>query len=235
MSHEFRTPLNSIQALSRLLKQESDGPLNPEQSRQVDFISKAAVDLTALVDDLLDLAKIEAGKTEVRPVEFNVTNLFSALRGMLRPLLVGEGVRLVFDEPEAPLELYTDEGKVSQILRNFISNAIKFTERGEVRVSATPSRDGRGVCFAVTDTGIGISPDYQETIFEEFTQIPSPLQARVKGTGLGLPLCRRLARLLRGEVNVTSEVGVGSVFAATLPIHYEGSRRACRSSRRAAH
>jgi len=221
MSHEFRTPLNSIQALSRLLKEEADGPLNPEQSRQVDFISKAAVDLTALVDDLLDLAKIEAGKTEVRPVEFNVTNLFSALRGMLRPLLVGEGVRLVFDEPEAPLELYTDEGKVSQILRNFISNAIKFTERGEVRVSAAPTRDGRSVAFAVTDTGIGISPDYQETIFEEFTQIPSPLQAKVKGTGLGLPLCRRLARLLRGEVNVTSEVGVGSVFAATLPMHYE--------------
>jgi signal transduction histidine kinase/DNA-binding response OmpR family regulator len=221
MSHEFRTPLNSIQALSRLLKEEADGPLNPEQSRQVDFISKAAVDLTALVDDLLDLAKIEAGKTEVRPVEFNITNLFSALRGMLRPLLVGEGVRLVFDEPEGPLELYTDEGKVSQILRNFISNAIKFTERGEVRVSATPSRDGRSVAFAVTDTGIGISPDYQETIFEEFTQIPSSLQAKVKGTGLGLPLCRRLARLLRGEVNVTSEVGVGSVFAATLPMHYE--------------
>lgn len=221
MSHEFRTPLNSIQALSRLLKQEADGPLNPEQSKQVDFISKAAVDLTALVDDLLDLAKIEAGKTEVRPVEFNVTNLFSALRGMLRPLLVGEGVRLVFDEPEAPLELYTDEGKVSQILRNFISNAIKFTERGEVRVSATPGRDGRTVSFAVTDTGIGISPDYQETIFEEFTQIPNPLQAKVKGTGLGLPLCRRLARLLGGDVNVTSEVGVGSVFAATLPMHYE--------------
>lgn len=221
MSHEFRTPLSSILALSRLLKQESDGPLNAEQSRQVDFISKAAVDLTALVDDLLDLAKIEAGKTEVRPIEFNVTNLFSALRGMLRPLLVGEGVRLVFDEPDEPLALYTDEGKVSQILRNFISNAIKFTERGEVRVSATPARDGRFVSFAVTDTGIGISADYQETIFEEFTQIPSPLQAKVKGTGLGLPLCRRLARLLGGEVTVTSEVGVGSVFAATLPMHYE--------------
>jgi signal transduction histidine kinase/DNA-binding response OmpR family regulator len=221
MSHEFRTPLNSIQALSRLLLGESDGPLTSEQARQVNFITKAAVDLTALVDDLLDLAKIEAGKTEVRPIEFNVNNLFSALRGMLRPLLVGEGVRLVFDEPETPLELFTDEGKVSQILRNFISNAIKFTERGEVRVSATLSQDGRAISFAVTDTGIGISPQYQETIFEEFTQIPSPLQAKVKGTGLGLPLCRRLARLLGGEVNVTSEVGVGSVFAATLPLHYE--------------
>src|SRR3569833_2671570 len=221
MSHEFRTPLNSIQALSRLLIQESDGPLTPEQVRQGNFISKAAVDLSALVDDLLDLAKIEAGKTEVRPIEFNVTNLFSALRGMLRPLLVGEGVRLVFDEPEQTLELYTDEGKVSQILRNFISNAIKFTERGEVRVSATPAQDGRSISFAVAATGLGISPAYQESIFEEFTQIPSPLQSKVKGAGLGLPLCRRLARLLGGEVYVTSEVGVGSVFAATLPSHYE--------------
>jgi len=221
MSHEFRTPLNSIAALSRLLLQQSDGVLSPEQAKQVNFISKAANDLTALVDDLLDLAKIEAGKIEVRPIDFNVANLFSALRGMLRPLLVGENVRLVFDETDVPLELYNDEGKVSQILRNFISNAIKFTERGEVRVSATLSQDGRSVCFAVADTGIGISAEYQETIFEEFTQIPSPLQARVKGTGLGLPLCRRLARLLGGEVSVTSEVGVGSVFVANLPLHYQ--------------
>ena len=177
------------------------------------------------MDDLLDLAKIEAGKTEVRPIEFNVANLFSALRGMLRPLLVGEGVRLVFDEPEAPLELFTDEGKVSQILRNFISNAIKFTERGEVRVSATPGRDGRSVGFAVTDTGIGISPEYQESIFEEFTQIPSPLQAKVKGTGLGLPLCRRLARLLGGEVNVTSEVGSRLGVRSNAAGALRGSRR----------
>jgi signal transduction histidine kinase/DNA-binding response OmpR family regulator len=221
MSHEFRTPLNSIQALSRLLLGHVDGVLSPEQAKQVNFISKAANDLTALVDDLLDLAKIEAGKIEVRPIEFNVANLFSALRGMLRPLLAGDSVRLVFEEPEVPLELFNDEGKVSQILRNFISNAIKFTERGEVRVTATLSADRRSVCFAVGDTGIGISCEYQESIFEEFTQVPSPLQAKVKGTGLGLPLCRRLARLLGGEVSVTSEVGVGSVFAATLPLHFE--------------
>jgi len=140
---------------------------------------------------------------------------------MLRPLLAGDSVRLVFEEPEVPLDLFSDEGKVSQILRNFISNAIKFTERGEVRVTAALTEDRSRVCFAVTDTGIGISREYQESIFEEFTQIPSPLQAKVKGTGLGLPLCRRLARLLGGEVHVSSEVGVGSVFAATLPLHFE--------------
>jgi signal transduction histidine kinase/DNA-binding response OmpR family regulator len=219
MSHEFRTPLNSIQALSQLLLERADGELTAEQAKQVNFISKAAQDLTALVDDLLDLAKIEAGKIEVRPIDFSVSNLFSALRGMLRPLLAGDAVKLVFEEPETPIDVYTDEGKVSQILRNFISNAIKFTERGEVRVSARLSDDGRSVCFAVADTGIGISLDNQERIFEEFTQVPNPLQARVKGTGLGLPLCRRLARLLQGEVSVTSELGVGSVFTATLPVH----------------
>ncbi|HET9390177.1 MAG TPA: ATP-binding protein [Steroidobacteraceae bacterium] len=221
MSHEFRTPLHSIQALSHLLLGRSDGELSDEQARQVNFICKAADDLTALVDDLLDLAKIEAGKIEVRPIEFNVANLFSALRGMLRPLLLSDNVKLIFEEPEAPLELFNDEGKISQILRNFISNAIKFTEQGEVRVTAVPSEDRRTVRFSVADTGIGISAEDQVRIFEEFTQVPNAMQSRVKGTGLGLPLCRRLARLLHGEVEVRSELGVGSVFSATLPVHFD--------------
>ena len=221
MSHEFRTPLNSIRALSRLLLDRIDGELTTEQEKQVGFISKASDDLTALVDDLLDLAKIEAGKTEVRPVEFSVANLFSALRGMLRPLLVGDAVKLIFEEPPAELSLFSDEGKVSQILRNFISNAIKFTEQGEVRVSAGLSEDGRTATFSVADTGIGIAPEDQGRIFEEFTQLPSPLQGRVKGTGLGLPLCRRLAHLLGGDVGVQSARGVGSVFTATVASYFE--------------
>jgi signal transduction histidine kinase/CheY-like chemotaxis protein len=221
MSHEFRTPLNSIRALSRLLIDRIDGDLNVEQAKQVGFIAKAAEDLTELVNDLLDLAKIEAGKTEVRPVEFSVGNLFSALRGMLRPLLVSEDVKLVFEEPDALLLMYNDEGKVSQILRNFISNAIKFTERGEVRVSATLKADGRTVALSVSDTGIGIREEHLGLIFEEFTQVPNPMQGRVKGTGLGLPLCRRLARLMNGEVSVRSEIGVGSTFTTTLPVHFD--------------
>jgi len=221
MSHEFRTPLNSIRALSRLLSDHTDGELNAEQAKQVGFIAKAADDLTELVNDLLDLAKIEAGKTEVRPVEFSVANLFSALRGMLRPLLVSEDVRLVFDEVPATLVMYNDEGKVSQILRNFISNAIKFTEKGEVRVSASLSDDGRRAILAVSDTGVGIRKEDQNLIFDEFTQVPNKLQGRVKGTGLGLPLCRRLARLMNGEVSVQSEPGVGSTFMATLPMHFD--------------
>lgn len=225
MSHEFRTPLNSQLALTRLLLDRLDGELTAEQEKQIQFIRKAAETLLELVNDLLDLAKIEAGKVEVHPIEFTVSTLFSALRGMLRPLLVGEEVDLVFEEPvDLPL-LYTDEGKVSQILRNFLANALKFTERGIVRVSATLTPDGRAVVFAVADTGIGIAPAEQTLIFEEFTQLENSFQKRVKGTGLGLPLCRRLAELLGGQVGVQSMVGVGSTFTATIPLTYHATAK----------
>ncbi|HKO21250.1 MAG TPA: response regulator, partial [Candidatus Eisenbacteria bacterium] len=217
MSHEFRTPLNSITALAHLLLERMDGPLTAEQEKQIAFIRQGARDLTELVNDLLDLAKVEAGKIIVRPVEFEVENLFGALRGMLRPLLVNESLRLVFEPGAGIPPLYTDEGKVSQILRNFISNALKYTERGEVRVTAELVDEGAGVAFAVADTGIGISAEDQERIFEEFAQIESPLQSRVKGTGLGLPLARKLTELLGGRITLTSEPGVGSTFTATIP------------------
>ncbi|HYC36085.1 MAG TPA: ATP-binding protein [Usitatibacter sp.] len=220
MSHEFRTPLNSIRALCGLLLAQADGPLAREQETQVRFIAKAAEGLSELVNDLLDLAKIEAGKVDVRPTPFEVHDLFSALRGMLRPLLVTPSVDLVFDDAAGLPPLITDETKVSQILRNFISNALKFTEHGTVRVSAALHADGRSVVFSVADTGIGIAPEDQEMIFEEFTQVPSHLQRKVRGTGLGLPLCRRLAGLLGGEVSVRSAPGEGSTFFARIPVRH---------------
>jgi signal transduction histidine kinase/CheY-like chemotaxis protein len=219
MSHEFRTPLNSVRALCTLLLSKMDGPLTSEQETQVRFIHKAADDLSELVNDLLDLAKIEAGKVDIRPTEFEVSELFSALRGMLKPLLVTGTVELVFDAGNVG-PLATDESKVSQILRNFISNALKFTERGSVRVEARPADDGATVVFAVHDTGIGIAEEDRELIFEEFTQVPSTLQRKVKGTGLGLPLCRKLAGLLGGEVSVESVPGKGSSFYARIPAQY---------------
>ena len=222
MSHEFRTPVNSIQALARLLLERMDGDLTAEQERQVTFIRKAADGLAELVNDLLDLAKVEAGKIVVRPIEFDVEHLFGALRGMLKPLLVNESVALVFDDPEAMPEMYSDEAKVSQILRNFVSNALKFTERGEVRVSVRRLADADAVAFTVSDTGIGIAPEDQERIFHEFTQIDSALQRRVQGTGLGLPLCRKLAELLGGEVSVASTPGAGATFTAVIPRIYAG-------------
>ncbi len=219
MGHEFRTPVNSIHALTRLL---SENELVPEAQKQVSLIRRAAEDLESLVNDLLDLAKIEAGKIEVRPAEFEVTNLFSALRGMLRPLLLNRSVSLVFEEPETLPPLHTDEGKVSQILRNFISNALKFTEAGEVRVTASLGTERDTVTFAVADTGIGIAPEDQERIFEEFTQIDSALQRKQKGTGLGLPLTRKLATLLGGRVGVRSTAGTGSTFWAEIPMRLAG-------------
>jgi CheY-like chemotaxis protein len=156
----------------------------------------------------------------MRPARFDVADLFSALRGMLRPLLVGESVRLEFDEPEGIPPLFADEAKLSQILRNFISNALKFTDAGEVRVSAALMSDGQTVRIAVSDTGVGIAPENQRLIFEEFTQIENRLQKKVKGTGLGLPLCRSLAMLLGGRIELQSEPGRGSTFSVILPLRY---------------
>jgi signal transduction histidine kinase/CheY-like chemotaxis protein len=220
MSHEFRTPLNSIRALTQLLLERSDGPLTAEQEVQLQFIRKACEQLSELVEDLLDLAKIEAGKVEVRLAEFSVADLFSALRGMLRPLLVSDRVALRFEPADDLPLLYSDENKVSQILRNFISNALKFTERGEIRVTAALESDGERIVFAVADTGIGIPEEDHERIFEEFAQVRNPLQSKVKGTGLGLPLCRRLATLLGGNISLKSAPGLGSTFAVALPVHY---------------
>ena len=217
MSHEFRTPLNSILALTRLLSSRVDGDLAPEQLKQVQFIQKAAESLTELVNDLLDLAKVEAGRTVVTPAEFTVADLFSTLRGMLRPLLVGEAVALVFDPPPEMPAMLTDESKVSQILRNFISNALKFTEHGEVRVAASFDAVTDRVTFAVSDTGIGVAEGDLEIIWQEFGQVANAMQAKVKGTGLGLPLSKKLAELLGGTVDVNSAVGIGSRFAVTVP------------------
>lgn len=219
MSHEFRTPLNSIMSLTRLLLDRVDGNLTTEQEKQVSFIRKAAEGLSELVNDLLDLAKVEAGKTAVHPTQFNISELFATLRGMLRPLLEhNASVSLIFEETTEIPTLYTDEGKVAQILRNFISNALKYTEQGEVRISAASAGDR--VVLSVADTGIGISAEDLERIFEDFIQVESHLQKRFKGTGLGLPLSRKLTELLGGTISVTSTPGVGSTFFATLPLVY---------------
>src|SRR5689334_125970 len=212
MSHEFRTPLNSILALSRLLLDRIDGELTPEQERQVGYIRRSAESLLDMVNDLLDLAKVEAGKVDIRPSAFTVAELFGGLRGALRPLLTSQAVELIFDIPDKVPNLFTDEAKVTQILRNLISNALKFTEQGEVRVTATFDAERKRVNLSVRDTGIGIAPQDHARIFEEFSQVETKIQKRFKGTGLGLPLSRSLAELLGGELTVESVPGQGSVF-----------------------
>lgn len=221
VSHEFRTPLNAIIGLARMLLSRTDGDLTPEQEKQLTFILRSSESLVELVNDLLDLSKIEAGKVALRPTHFEVGNLFAALRGMFRPMFAVGAVQLSFDVAPDLEPLETDEGKVAQVLKNLVSNALKFTERGTVRVSAQRASGGC-VAFSVCDTGIGIPVEDHARIFEEFTQVDNPLQRRVKGTGLGLSLSRRLAEILGGTLTVTSAPGAGSTFTLTVPaVHPE--------------
>lgn len=158
MSHEFRTPLGSILSITRLLEDGMDGPLNAEQLKQVRFVSASTRELSEMVDDLLDLAKIEAGRVTISPGWFDLMDLFAALRGMFRPLTDASRTTLIFEDPPVLPMLYTDDKKLAQILRNFISNALKFTPQGHVRVFAQLQGDTH-VRFSVQDTGIGSRPN----------------------------------------------------------------------------
>ena len=227
VGHELRTPLSSVVALADLLLERADGELTIEQERQVTYIRGAAMDQLALVNDLLDAAQIESGKVAIRTGEFEVSELFAGLRGTLRPLLRERPVVLHFDHSLAGLRLVTDEGKLTQILRNLIANALKFTEAGTVRVAAELlDSDPDLISFTVTDTGIGIAEEHQESVFEEFTQVESPLQSGVRGTGLGLPLARRLTGLLGGRLDLESTPGVGSTLTVVIPIVFPAAAAA---------
>jgi signal transduction histidine kinase len=222
MSHEFRTPLASITSIADILISGMDGPLTAEQQRQVQFVRGSVRELTEMVDDLLDLAKVDAGRISISPEWFEMVDLFSALRGMFRPIVGAGSVSLIFEEADGIPRIYTDDKKLSQILRNFISNALKFTTDGEVRVSAALI-DETHVEFAVSDTGIGIAKDHLPALFADFVQIDTRIQKRLRGTGLGLSLAKKFAELLGGKVAVTSEIGKGSRFSVVIPLRYAGA------------
>lgn len=221
VSHEFRTPINSILGLTQLLLDRLDGELNAEQEKQLRFIRTSAKSLSDLVNDLLDLSRLEAGRDRLRTSEFTLGELLSSIRGMMRPLFPNEGLELVVEDPAPAQVLQTDQGKVAQVLRNLVSNALKFTPRGEVRVGAEVLPDNK-IAFYVSDTGIGIAPADQDRVFEEFVQIDGELQRLARGTGLGLPLSRRLAEVLGGSLTLKSTLGSGSTFTFVIPrIHEE--------------
>jgi signal transduction histidine kinase len=221
MSHEFRTPLTSITSMTGILLARMDGPLTSEQVRQLEFVRGSVLELTEMVDDLLELARVEAGRITISPEWFEMVDLFSALRGMFKPIVANSAVSLIFEEPQAIPRIYTDDKKLSQILRNYISNALKFTSEGEVRVVARLS-GLEEVEFSVTDTGIGIEAGQLAKLFSDFVQIDSCLQRRLRGTGLGLSLARQFAALLGGRVGASSEPGKGSRFWVTIPLRYAG-------------
>jgi len=216
VSHEFRTPVNAVLALTNLLLRRLDGDLTAEQEKQVQYIRQAVQDLAEMVNDLLDLAKVEAGKTDVRISHVDLGQFLGSIRALMRPLVTHDTVSLVFDDLPASVTIETDETKLGQILRNLISNALKFTESGEVRVSVRLLPND-SLSFSVNDSGVGIAPGDLETIFQEFAQVHNRLQKNVRGTGLGLPLSRKLATLLGGTLEASSTPGKGSTFSLTLP------------------
>ncbi|HET8661839.1 MAG TPA: sensor histidine kinase [Micromonosporaceae bacterium] len=214
-SHELRAPVTAIIGLTRLLADAGSAPLTEEQAEQVDLVRTSAADLLSLVNDLLDLAKAESGRIEPALVEVALGGVFGQLRGTLRPLATRPEVTLLFDEPVGVPALVTDEMLLTQVLRNLVTNALKFTEQGMVRVSARWLPAEGLVEMEVTDTGIGIPAAEQERIFEEFYQVRGAFQAG--GTGLGLPYARRVVTLLGGTLTVASEPGKGSRFRVRLP------------------
>jgi len=219
MSHEFRTPLTSITSLTHILLSRLDGPLTSEQERQLHFVRGSVLELSEMVDDLLDLAKVEAGRITISPEWFEMVDLFAALRGIFKPIVVSSSVALIFEEPQNVPRLYTDDKKLSQILRNYISNALKFTSAGEVRVDARLTEQGE-VEFSVTDTGVGIAAEHLPTLFADFVQLDTRLHRRLRGTGLGLSLARKFAELLGGRVGAQSVLGKGSRFWVIIPATY---------------
>jgi signal transduction histidine kinase len=224
MSHEFRTPLASITSIADILLVGMDGPLTAEQQKQLKFVQGSVRELTEMVDDLLDLAKVEAGRISISPEWFEMVDLFSALRGMFRPIVANGVVSLAFEEPDEVPRVYTDDKKLSQILRNFISNALKFTTEGEVRVTAR-LHEPETVEFAVIDTGIGIAAEHLPALFSDFVQVDTRIQKRLRGTGLGLSLAKKFAELLGGSVAVESEVGKGSKFSVFIPLRYSAMEK----------
>ncbi|MCX7080733.1 MAG: response regulator [Pseudomonas sp.] len=220
MSHELRTPLNSTLILARLLAENPQENLSAEQVKFAESIYSSGNDLLNLINDILDISKVEAGKLEVRPENTHVERLVEALRGMFQPLAAHKHLEFGIElQAGAPQMMFTDRQRLEQILKNLLSNAVKFTERGNV--SLTVSRHpGKGIAFTVCDSGIGIASDHQESIFEAFRQADGTINRRYGGTGLGLSISRDLAALLGGSISVTSEPGQGSIFTLVLPEQY---------------
>lgn len=221
MSHELRTPLNSSLILAKLLADNPTGNLTEEQVKFADTIRSAGNDLLALINDILDLSKIEAGHMEIRPETVPLTRLTEDLRRTFEPLAADKGLQFQLHvEPACPETIETDRQRLEQILKNLLSNAVKFTESGEVRVSVTRDADGR-IAFSVSDTGIGIPEQQQQIVFEAFRQADGTTNRKYGGTGLGLSISRELARLLGGDIRLVSEPGRGSTFTVAVPVTFD--------------
>lgn len=220
MSHELRTPLNSSLILSKLLADNPVGNLSDEQVRYAESIYSAGNDLLTLINDILDISKVEAGMLEIRPEQMSMRRLVESLKVAFEPVAQNKGVAFVVElDARMPPSFFSDRQRVEQILKNLLSNAFKFTEHGQVTLRLS-LEDGQP-SFAVSDTGIGIAAEQQELIFEAFRQADGAITRRYGGTGLGLSISRDLALLLGGTLTVTSQPGAGSTFTLRLPLEYQ--------------
>ena len=228
MSHELRTPLNSLLILSKLLADNADGNLSDEQIKFARTIESSGNDLLTLINDILDLSKIEAGHVEIAAAPVATERLAADLRKMFEPVAQQRGLEFeIALAPGAPRSIETDRMRLEQVLKNLLSNALKFTEKGKVTLSIAPA-SGDTIELAVTDTGIGISEAQREAIFEAFRQADGTISRKFGGTGLGLSISRELVRLLGGTIRLDSEEGKGSTFTVTVPLTYDPAKVASR-------
>ncbi|AXI61516.1 two-component system sensor histidine kinase/response regulator [Pseudomonas kribbensis] len=220
MSHELRTPLNSSLILAKLLAENPQENLSAEQVKFAESIYSAGNDLLNLINDILDISKVEAGKLEVVPENTSVARLADGLRSVFEPLAADKKLTFSVElQPDAPITLFTDRQRLEQVIKNLLSNAVKFTEHGTVSLTIAGQPDDR-IAFIVRDSGIGIAQDQQESIFEAFRQADGTTNRKYGGTGLGLSISRDLAMLLGGSISVSSAPGQGSVFTLVLPQQY---------------
>ena len=228
MSHELRTPLNSSLILAKLLADNPDDNLSEEQVKYAKTIQASGNDLLNLINDILDLSKIEAGRVEIRPDTLPLERLSQDMRELFEPVAQGKGVEFSIEiAPECPPAIETDVQRLQQVLKNLLSNAFKFTPQGAVTLTMTVAGEER-IAFAVSDTGIGISEEQQQTVFEAFRQADGTISRKYGGTGLGLSISRELARLLGGSIRLQSREGEGSTFTLVIPAVYDPARVAPR-------
>jgi signal transduction histidine kinase len=218
MSHEFRTPLNAMLGYTSMLLQGVAGSVDPGVKRQLSRIESNGRHLLAIINEILDISRIEAGRMPLQLSQFDIPELVGEVKAELEPIILRSKLTVTLDVQKGLKSIRSDRQKVKQIVLNFLSNALKFTHHGSVTIVARSNPADRTLTVSVNDTGIGIAPADQERIFEDFRQLDNSPTRPYSGTGLGLSICRRLAQMLDGQISVQSDVGKGSAFTLTLPL-----------------
>jgi signal transduction histidine kinase len=217
MSHELRTPLNSIIGFTGIMLQGMAGPLNPEQHKQMSMVQSSARHLLALINDVLDISKIEAGQLTLSITPFDLRTSIEKMVKLVSPQAENKRIDLKLDIADDITTAIMDQRRLEQVILNLLNNAVKFTEKGHVFISCRIEDDQ--YCLSVSDTGIGIQPEQLQIIFEPFKQIDSGLTRKYEGTGLGLSICKKLIEMMGGSIAVESRWGQGSTFTIRFPIH----------------